>query len=141
MPDPRDNIADLVIPGQTRWALRIRGTDDAGQPHLLGIDWDGRPHALHPETGEPTRLGAVVKFSDLLPGEVAFSIKPGDGWPYAACLGHDRFIWARRGGDLRPKPLAVWDGHADQVRIFVMGVTTTDELRRAMDDYAVQEKR
>jgi hypothetical protein len=140
MPDPRDQVADIVIPGQTRWALRIRGTDDAGQPRLLGIDWDGRPHALHPETGEPTLLGTTVRFSALQPGEVAFSTRPGDAYPYAACLGRDQFIWARRGGDLRPKPLDVWDGHADQVRIFAMGVITIDALRRAMDDYAAQEK-
>ncbi len=71
MPDPRDHVADIVIPGQTRWALRIRGTDDAGQPRLLGIDWDGKLHNLNPDSG------AIRRPAGAYPAGIALRISTG----------------------------------------------------------------
>lgn len=95
MSDPRDKVHDIDIPGRTRWALRIRGIDDAGNHRVLALDWDGVWHPLDPVTGADARIGVLIHFCDLRPGEVAFSERSGDHWPYAARIG-EKFTWTRQ---------------------------------------------
>lgn len=72
MSDPRDSVHDIAIPGQTRWALRIRGVDEHGTPRLLAIDWDGDTHMLNPSTGAVRRVAG-----SYLTGEVAIRVATG----------------------------------------------------------------
>lgn len=134
MSDPRDKVHDIDIPGRTRWALRIRGIDDTGNHRVLALDWDGVWHPLDPVTGADARIGVLIHFCDLRPGEVAFSERSGDHWPYAARIG-EKFTWTRQGHEHRLSPLDVWDGAADHVRIFAVGANEST-LRQIIDQHA-----
>lgn len=122
---------------KARWALKITGKDEAGDARVLALDWDGVWHPLDPVTGLPARIGTVVRFRDLRVGEVAFSERKGDEWPYAARVGVDAFTWTRQGYEHRFCALDNWEGEDDLVRIFAIDVNPTT-LRQLIDEHAVK---
>lgn len=136
-PEPLDAVYRLECTLKARWALKIIGKDETGNARVLALDWDGVWHPLDPVTGLPARIGTVVRFRDLRVGEVAFSERAGDHWPYAARVGVDAFTWTRQGGEFRPAALDIWDGEDDLVRIFAVDANQTT-LRQVIDEHAVK---
>lgn len=122
---------------KARWALKITGKNEAGDARVLALDWDGVWHPLDPVTGLPARIGTVVRFRDLQVGEVAFSERQGEEWPYAARVGTDAFTWAKHDREPQPQALDNWEGEDDLVRIFAVDVNETT-LRQAIDEHAAK---
>lgn len=111
---------------KAKWAIKIAGRDENGAERRLGLDWDGVWHPLDPITGLPTRVGKIVRFRDLQPGEVAIDMHSEAQWPYAACIDADRWTWTAHGLTPRLSHADVWSGEDDLVRIFAVNATASN---------------
>lgn len=123
---PLEAVYRLECSIRAKWAIKITGRDENGAERCLGLDWDGVWHPLDPVTGLSTRIGKIIKFRDLLPGEAAIDMHSEAQWPYAARVDAERWTWTAHQFTPRLANIDTWSGEDDLVRIFAVNATANN---------------